>query len=143
PSPSRPADRPPMPPHGPAGGGETSATMSEPTEQAVTDNPPVSQEPDRRLRQLWRQGQRPDVDAFLAQAGPLSPRELAVVLRVDQRERWQAGEGVLVEAYLQRYSTLLGHAETLVDLLYNEFLLRQRHGDQPTLAEYRQRFPEH
>src|SRR5438552_2883934 len=102
-----------------------------------------SGDPAERLWQLWRQGQRPDVDAFLAQVGPLPPDQLAVVLRVDQRQRWQTGERIQVEAYVQRHPILLGHAETLLDLLYNEFLLRQRHGDQPTLAEYRQRFPEH
>ena len=38
-----------------------------------------------RLYQLWRQGGRPDVDAFLASAGALPPTEAAAVLRVDQR----------------------------------------------------------
>jgi serine/threonine-protein kinase len=100
-------------------------------------------DPAERFGQLWQQGQRPDVDAFLAQAGPLSPDQLAVVLRVDQRARWQAGERILVESYLQRHPLLREHAEPLRDLLYHEFLLRQRHGEQPSLEEYRQRYPEH
>src|SRR5262249_17836735 len=79
----------------------------------------------------------------LAQAGPLSPDQLAVVLRVDQRLRWQAGERILVESYLQRHPLLREFAQPLRDLLYHEFLLRQRHGEQPTLDEYRQRFPVH
>jgi WD40 repeat protein len=96
-----------------------------------------------RLGQLWRQGRRPDVDAFLAEAGPRPPADLAVVLRVDQRERWQAGERVPAESYLQRYPQVRVSAEAAVDLVYGEFLLRERHGERPSVEEYRQRFPEH
>jgi serine/threonine protein kinase len=99
--------------------------------------------PAERLWRQWRQGERPDLDAFLAQAGPLSVEQLAALLRVDQRERWQTGERVLVEAYLQHQPSLRRHGDRLVDLIYNEYLLRERHGDQPTVHEYRQRFPEH
>ena len=105
--------------------------------------PTVGGDPAEELGRLWRQGGRPDVDAFLVETGPLSPEQLAAVLRVDQRERWQAGERVLVEAYLGRHPRLREHAEPLLDLVYHEFLLRRRHGDVPTSGEYCRRFPEH
>jgi hypothetical protein len=54
-------------------------------------------DPAERLGQLWRQGKRPDVGAFVVQAGPLTPTRLAAVLRVDQRRRWQRGERVRAE----------------------------------------------
>jgi hypothetical protein len=61
------------------------------------------EDPAERLQRLWDEGRPPDVDAFLAQAGPLSPAQAAVVLRVDQRGRWRAGEPVPAEAYLRRH----------------------------------------
>lgn len=51
-----------------------------------------------RLHELWRQGQRPDLDAFLG--------EPAGVLREDRRQRWRAGERVGA-ALLRPWSPLL------------------------------------
>jgi predicted Ser/Thr protein kinase len=82
------------------------------------------------------------VETFLAATGPLPQDQLAAVLRVDQRQRWQTGERVLAESYFQRYPRLRADIEAAVDLVYGEFLLRERHGERPTAEEYRQRFPE-
>src|SRR5437867_8492248 len=109
-----------------------------PTEASAPREGPAGQ-----LRQRWRQGQRPDVDAFLAQAEPLSLEQAVEVLRLDQRERWQIGERVPAEAYLEHYPALRAHPEAAVDLIYYEFFLRERCGEQPDLEEYCQRFPEH
>src|SRR5262245_22282306 len=73
-----------------------------------------------RLRQLWAAGRHPDVDAFLAAAGPLAAAELAAVLRVDQWHRWQSGDCVPAEDYLRRYPDLAGSPEAAVDLIYAE-----------------------
>jgi hypothetical protein len=107
------------------------------------DNPALRLDAAEQLFQLWRQGQRPDVDAFLAAAGPLPPDRVAEVLRVDQRERRLTGERIPAENYLQRFPALRASAEAAVDLIYGEFLLRERDGGRPTVEEYRQRFPEH
>src|SRR5262249_24806929 len=80
---------------------------------------------------------------FLAQAGDLTPAQLAEVLRVDQRERWQAGEPVPAEAYLRQYPRLREHADGLLNLVYNEFRLRDQRGEAPAPAEYLARFPDH
>jgi serine/threonine-protein kinase len=96
-----------------------------------------------QLWQLWCRGQRPDVDAFLTRAGNLPAAELAAVLRVDQRQRWQAGERVLAETYFQKYPALRADADNAVDLVYNEFRLRESQGEQPALEEYVQRFPDY
>src|SRR5262249_18270412 len=100
-------------------------------------------DPADQLWQLWQQGQRPDVDAFLAGAGPLSPDDVAAVLRVDPRQRWQAGERVAAEAYLQRHPAGRANPEAAVDLVFNEFLLRDRLGERPQAEEYLRRFPEY
>jgi serine/threonine protein kinase/tetratricopeptide (TPR) repeat protein len=97
--------------------------------------------PAGRLWQLWRQGQRPDVRRFLAEAGPLGPRQTAAVLRVDQRQRWQAGERVPAESYLREYGTVAGDPEAALDVVYGEFLVREDLGERPAAAEYLARFP--
>src|SRR5262245_41280457 len=94
-----------------------------------------------RLGRLWRQGQRPDLGAFLAQAGPLAPNQLAAALRLDQRLRWQSGERVPAEDYLRRHPALAG--EAALEVVYGEYLLREELGEAPDPAEYQRRFPEH
>jgi serine/threonine-protein kinase len=95
------------------------------------------------LWQLWRQGQRPDLAVFLATTGPLSPAQLAAVLRVDQWQRWQTGERIQAEHYLRRFPGLRADAEAAVDVIFNEFLVRERLGERPDPDEHFRRFPEH
>jgi predicted Ser/Thr protein kinase len=103
----------------------------------------AGEEPSVQLGRLWCQGLRPDVDAFLARAGPLPAGQAAAVLRVDQFQRWQAGERVPAESYLRRHPALRAEAEAAVDLVYAEFLLREQLGERPEVAEYERRFPEY
>jgi serine/threonine-protein kinase len=95
-----------------------------------------------RLRRVWREGQGPDVYAFLVEAGELAPAQVAEVLLVDQRQRWQAGERVPAEAYLERYPAVRADPEAALDLVYHEFLLREERGEYPTLEEFARRFPD-
>jgi serine/threonine-protein kinase len=102
---------------------------------------PPEHGPAEQLQLLWQQGQQPDVNEFLARAGSLMPAQVAAVLRVDQRWRWQAGQRVVAEVYLQYHPEICSDAEAWLDLIYNEFLLRERLREQPDLAEYVRRFP--
>src|SRR5439155_16544892 len=95
----------------------------------------------QELWELWRQGHRPNVSDFVARAGELTPAELVRVLRVDQRQRWQAAERVAVEDYLQTFPILRTAIDEALDLIYAEFLLRQELGESPSSEEYLQRFP--
>src|SRR6516162_4557181 len=104
---------------------------------------PAREEPARRLWQLWRQGQRPDVQQFLAGAGELSLPRLLAVLQVDQLQRWQAGERVPAEAYLERHPALRADQDAAVEFVFGEYVLREDLGEAPALEEYQQRFPEH
>jgi serine/threonine-protein kinase len=78
---------------------------------------------------------------------PISPNgdpgAVAAALRLDQRRRWQAGERVPAEDYLRRHPAVAANAEAAVDLVYGEFLLRERLGERPDVDEYRRRFPEY
>jgi tRNA A-37 threonylcarbamoyl transferase component Bud32/tetratricopeptide (TPR) repeat protein len=73
----------------------------------------------------------------------LSRGEWLGALRADQQRRWRGGDRVPVETYLERYPALRQDAEGLLDLIYNEVLLREEGGEPPDLDEYLRRFPEH
>jgi len=64
-------------------------------------------------------------------------------LRADQERRWLKGDRMLAEYYRAAVPLLQTEVEIWLDLIYNEFLLRQRLGEQPTPEEYLRRFPEH
>src|SRR5262249_12957702 len=72
----------------------------------------------------------------------LNPAQLVEVLRDEQRQRWQGGERVLAEAYLQRHPTLQADVTLALKLVYQEVLLREERGEAPELAEYLERFPQ-
>ena len=71
----------------------------------------------------------------------LSSAQKRKALNDDQRQRWQQGDRVLVEVYLQRYPFLRCAVEAF-HLVYGEFLLREQLGEAPAVAEYTQRFPD-
>jgi tetratricopeptide (TPR) repeat protein/tRNA A-37 threonylcarbamoyl transferase component Bud32 len=66
---------------------------------------------------------------------------LARLLLADQSAHWSKGEPVLVEGYLEKNPELQSDHEAVLDLIYNEIVLRQSAGEEPGLAEYLQRFP--
>src|SRR5207244_1647217 len=49
-------------------------------------------------------------------------------LRHDQQKRWRRGERPLVEVYLRRYLMLRRDPEALLDMIYQEILLREERG---------------
>jgi tetratricopeptide (TPR) repeat protein len=68
------------------------------------------------------------------------PTPPAASLCLDQRERWQRGESVLVETYVERFPALRTNPDGLLDLIYNEIVLREESGEQPQLEDYLSRF---
>ena len=96
-----------------------------------------------RFSALWRSEQRPDLDAFLDQAGTLSPLELASLVRIDQVHRGQLGERISAEEYLTRYPDLRRDPDAAIDLIYGEFLLAESLGDHPKPDDFLERFPEY
>src|SRR6516164_8738675 len=100
-------------------------------------------DPAEQLQRLWEQGQRPDLDTFLTQIGSLTPEQMIVILRVDQRQRWQQGAPVRAETYLEKYASLYQDRESVLDLVYSEYLLREAAGETSLLEDYLVRFPEY
>jgi serine/threonine-protein kinase len=117
--------------------------MSQPNPRSADLEPTLHQEPEQLLWHLWQQGQCPDVRQFLDSAGELSLPQLAAVLAVDQRERWQRGERIAAETYLQHYPALRADVEHALELVYGEFLIREELREVPALEEYIQRFPQY
>src|SRR5262249_12496980 len=95
-----------------------------------------------RLEKLWSGSTPPDFDAFIAACGPLSPGPIAALARIDQRHRRLAGQDITPESYLQRFPAIAGDADAAIDLIYGEFLLREKHGESPSAEEYADRFPQ-
>jgi serine/threonine protein kinase/Tfp pilus assembly protein PilF len=72
----------------------------------------------------------------------MSEADEATFLCLDQRRRWHQGERVLVEAYLAEQPALLADPDAILDLIYNEIVLREAAGDNPQLDDYLKRFPQ-
>src|SRR5262245_59188769 len=70
------------------------------------------------------------------------PPAPAAAACADQRLRWGLGERVSVEAYLDRQPALRADPEAVLNLIYNEVVLRGEAGERPGLDEYLRRFPE-
>jgi eukaryotic-like serine/threonine-protein kinase len=75
----------------------------------------------------------------LPPARPAAQVSLAELLD-QQKNRWRMGQRAPVEDYLQASSTPFDVDEVL-DLIYNEVMLREEDGDRPLLEEYVCRFP--
>jgi len=100
-------------------------------------------DPARRLWGLWRQGQEPRLEDFLAQAELRDPDHIVAVLRVDQSERFRIGQWVRVETYFEAFPAVRDDPEGAVDLIFAEYLLREQKGEPPAPEEYLERFPNH
>jgi serine/threonine protein kinase len=72
-----------------------------------------------------------------------NPEVLAALeLALDAQELcWRGGERIPVEDYLARYSILRDDSEAILDLVYQEYLLRRRLGEHPEPDEFVSRFP--
>ncbi len=68
-------------------------------------------------------------------------RPLLALILADQRRRWQRAERVPVEDYCADRPEFAGDAEVVLQLIYNEVVLREELGEEPRLAEYLGRFP--
>jgi tetratricopeptide (TPR) repeat protein len=62
-------------------------------------------------------------------------------LRFDQCRRWRQGDRVPVETYLAQQPGLRADAEAVLELIYNEIVLREETSSPPRLEEYLARFP--
>src|SRR5262245_30056380 len=72
---------------------------------------------------------------------PSDARPLLSLLLAHQRRGWRRGNRAPVETYLERQPELHADPVTVLDLIYNEVVLRAEAGESPRLEEYMRRFP--
>lgn len=110
----------------------------------ISDTPPawLDVSPADQLRAAWERGEQPKLDAFVAALGAISPHELSVLVQVDLEQSWLRCQSSRAEVYLSRFPSLAADAELVVDIIYAEYLARERAGESPQLAEYESRFPD-
>jgi predicted Ser/Thr protein kinase len=70
-----------------------------------------------------------------------STEKIVQRLVLDQRRRCERGEAFHVEACLEQQPSLASDPEAVLDLIYNEMLLREGRGETAQLEEYVRRFP--
>jgi formylglycine-generating enzyme required for sulfatase activity/cephalosporin-C deacetylase-like acetyl esterase len=95
------------------------------------------------FERLWDNGSSPDLDSFLTAAGAVDTAQLSRLARIDQGERWHRGDRRSAEEYLERYPALQADHDSAVDLIYHEYLLREKLAERPPLEEFTNRFPQH
>lgn len=71
----------------------------------------------------------------------LPPGERMDWIRNDQRDRWQKGLRLPIEAYLTLPPLADADEDLVMDLVYSEFILRQEMNEQPTPEDFVKRFP--
>src|SRR5436309_1658078 len=71
----------------------------------------------------------------------MSERAPLVEVLLRQREAWEKGSRPRVEELLEAHPHLRDDPEAVLDLIYNEALLREEAGEAVRFAEYVTRFP--
>ena len=94
-------------------------------------------------RRLWSKGTSPSMEVLVKLCDSMPAPQLAGLLLLDQSMRWNSNERITVEQYFDLFPELPTHAESAIDLIYSEFLIRERLGLSPVIAEYIERFPQY
>jgi len=90
----------------------------------------------------WQSGVlAPDLGAFLRQRSWLTLDERFATILIDQRLRWQQGNGRSVEDYLCEFADVAEQLELVTDLAYGEWLARGMEGLPDAPPSLKARFP--
>jgi serine/threonine protein kinase len=95
-----------------------------------------------RFEDAWRGGKRPAVDDYLTGTGGERRALLLELVHVDLHYRLKQGEAVRVEMYLKRYAELRKDRRAALELILEEFRLRQERELGLTAGDYLRRFPQ-
>src|SRR5262245_38860679 len=90
----------------------------------------------------WREQGEAKIGDFLAQVEPASRLPLLQeLIKVDLEYRWDKGDRPKLEDYAVDYPELGEPSKLPCDLIAEEIVVRQCHGDAPSDAELAARFP--
>ncbi len=114
----------------------------------------VDEKARQKFESAWRSGKPEPIEGFLPPADhPLYLATLEELIHIEMEFAWKfwkqpedQGQATrvhppVVEAYLSRFACLKQPA-VIERLLQQEYLVRQRYGDDPSFVEYRVRFPD-
>jgi serine/threonine protein kinase len=97
-----------------------------------------------RFEDAWQGADTVDLEKFLPSAeDALRVTVLAELVKSELEIRCRRGQAVRLDAYLERFPELTRAPDLLPRLLYEEYRVRQMHGDRPALTTYQLRFPDH
>ena len=91
----------------------------------------------------WRAGRSPALEEFLARRAAPGDEVWIELLQADQEWRWLRGERPTAESYLVRFPRLRGNPELAMDLIFAEYMLRERFGDPPAPEDFLARYPQY
>jgi serine/threonine protein kinase len=98
-----------------------------------------------RFEKAWQRaggGETVDLNRFLlARGNPLRTIALHILIRIDLESRWKRGRACGLEDYLERFPELGPSKDLPAQLIHDEYTVRHRHGDKPSLTAYQVRFP--
>ncbi len=98
---------------------------------------------DKAWRDVDSQGGSVTMDGYLPPPGaPLRTVYLHELIKTDLEIRWRRHLPTCLEHYVRDYPELGTPRELPAELIYEEYHVRQVHGDAPALESYRTRFPE-
>jgi formylglycine-generating enzyme required for sulfatase activity/tRNA A-37 threonylcarbamoyl transferase component Bud32 len=95
------------------------------------------------LEKAWKKGDAVDWLQFVPALGSSTrTATLYEVIKTDLQCRWQNGQGVVLDYYLDKLPEELGNRGALpASLIHWEFHVRQTLGDRPPIEQYHARFP--
>src|SRR5262249_50232604 len=95
-----------------------------------------------RFEKACRDAEKADLAAFLPPPeAPLRPTGLRGLIQTGPEARRRKGSVVGLEYYAEKFPELGGMTGMPASLLYEEYRVRQLHGDRPQLLTYQTRFP--
>jgi len=97
---------------------------------------------EKAWRQVDPQGGSVNLEEFLPPPGaPLRTLYLHELIKADLEIRWLRHQPTCLEHYLPAFPELGAPRDLPDELIYEEYRVRQLHGDRPGLENYRARFP--
>ncbi len=94
-----------------------------------------------QFQELWTRSQNPSLELFVASNGPMSKEELCELIYLDMRSRWQRGDHVGVEYYMQRFPEVTQFEELVLEIAFCEYQLRLKYKMESGDNEFLLRFP--
>ncbi len=90
---------------------------------------------------LCGQGNRPSIAGAMSLHATAPTSELTAMLCADLAQGWKQGEPIAAELFLVQFPAALSARENAIDLIYTEYLEREKAGQAATAEQYASRFP--